>query len=212
MIRRAGRAVAGITLIEVMIVVAILAVLVALAAPNLSELFIRNRLDTASNEFETTLNFARSEAIRRGAKVVVRQATGSANQQWSRGWEVFVDLPSSGAPNGNNLRDPGEELLRVGQELSSSLTLYSSRNAQTLVYFSPDGRAVTPVNYFNFVLCYVENGGPVIATTDRRPRSRAVMVSDSGRIRRTQPNDSGQLIVESASNPGTAQVTDCRNP
>ncbi len=162
MIRRAGKAVAGITLIEVMIVVAILAVLVALAAPNLSELFIRNRLDTAANEFETTLNFARSEAIRRGAKVVVRHAPGSANQQWSRGWEVFVDLPSSSAPNGNNLRDAGED--------------------------------------------------PVIATADRRPRSRVVMVSDSGRIRLAQPNDAGRLIVDSASNTGTAEVTDCRNP
>jgi Tfp pilus assembly protein FimT len=121
-------------------------------------------------------------------------------------------LPSSSAPNGNNLRDAGEELLRVGQELSSSLTLYSSRNASTLIYFSSDGRAVTPVNFFHYVLCHVENGDPVIATADRRPRSRVVMVSDSGRIRLAQPNDAGRLIVDSASNTGTAEVTDCRNP
>ena len=212
MIRRTGKAITGITLVEVMIVVSILAVLATLAAPNLSELFIRNRLDTVSNEFETTLNFARSEAMRRGAKIVLRQADGSATRQWNKGWEVFVDLPSAGAPEGNNLRDAGEELLRVGQELNPSLTFYSSRNAQTLIYFSADGRAVTPVNFFHFVLCYVENGQPAIATADRRPRSRAVMVSDSGRIKRTQPNDSGRLIVDSASSSGTAEVTDCRNP
>ncbi|MCU0839952.1 MAG: GspH/FimT family pseudopilin, partial [Rhodospirillales bacterium] len=62
-----------------MIVILVLAVLAAVAAPNLQEMVIRNRLDSAANEFVTTLNSVRSEAIRRGGRVVLRRAAGSAS-------------------------------------------------------------------------------------------------------------------------------------
>ncbi len=61
----------GITVTEMLIAVAILAVLAAIAAPNLRSLFINNRLETANSEFIAALNVARSEAMRRGARVAV---------------------------------------------------------------------------------------------------------------------------------------------
>ncbi len=66
MINRRTRHIRGITIIEMMIAVLIVAVLAALTVPSLSELFVRNRLETTANEFMTALNLARSEAIRRG--------------------------------------------------------------------------------------------------------------------------------------------------
>jgi hypothetical protein len=47
-----------------MIVILVLAVLAAVAAPNLQEMVIRNRLDSAANEFVTTLNSVRSDPPR----------------------------------------------------------------------------------------------------------------------------------------------------
>lgn len=206
MVIRPSRRSSGITLIEMMIVVVILGVLAAIVAPNLLEAVARNRLDSSANEFTTALDLARSESIRRGANVVVRRAAGSATREWTKGWEVFVDLPAAGAASGNNQRDAGEELLSVGQPMSAPLTLYSSRNVPDFLAFTPSGRAAGGPNQYIFVLCY----GGVVATADGRARSRAVMVNDSGRVRAAAPNSAGQLIVDTAT--GTAAVTSCTSP
>lgn len=170
---------AGITLIEMMMVVAILGVVLALAAPNLSEFFVRNRLDTATNEFMTALNFARSEAIRRGVPVSIRRVSGTT-REWTQGWEIFVD------PNRNGVRDAGDELLREGTPLAAPLTMRSSQAVATFVPFLSDGRigitlddGTDPLGTRGiFVLCY--DGVRSVGT---RSRSRAVLVNTPGRVR-----------------------------
>ena len=200
MFNRPGGRSKGVTLIEMMIVVVLLAILSALAAPSLFELIIRNRLDTTINDFVTTLSLARSEAIRRGTNVVVRRAAGSTLQEWTKGWEVFQDT------NGNNLRDTGEELILIGQAINAPLTLWSSRNTQDHVAFRPSGAAAEDKPYI-FALCY----GSVLVSADGRPRSRGIMVIGlSGRIRSATPNEAGKLIKDTAT--GTAEVTSCTSP
>lgn len=180
--RRKSKCDLGITLTEMMVVVAILAVVVALAAPNLAELFIRNRLETASNEFVTALNFARSEAMRRGVPVSIRRVSATA-REWTEGWQVFVDINGNGIPDAG---DPREEVLRVGQPLVQPLTLRSSRIVETFVPFAADGRVglnlddgVDPLKARGiFVLCHagvLQEGG--------RSRSRAVLLNTAGRTR-----------------------------
>jgi Tfp pilus assembly protein FimT len=188
-----------------MIVILVLAVLAAVAAPNLQEMVIRNRLDSAANEFVTTLNSVRSEAIRRGGRVVLRRAAGSASREWTKGWEVFVDLPDN-AGNFNNLRDAGEELIRVGPAISSPLTLRSDLATVSSVTFLPSGVA-TDFRPYVFVLCYGDQ-----LMSDGRPRSRAVMITgSSGRIRSTEPDESGNLLKDTSGD-GTAAITSCNLP
>jgi type IV fimbrial biogenesis protein FimT len=201
MYKRKGRRDAGITVIEVMIVVAILAVLVALAAPNLSELFIRNRLDTAANDFTTALNLARSEAIRRGVPVTIRRSSTTA-QEWTQGWEVFVDA------NGNSLRDAGEELIRVRQPLTQPLTLRSGQAVVAALPFTADGRLKVqllnqPGHRGTFILCY-DNA----RVQGNQSRSRAVLVSATGLIR-PGVDTNGNGIPEDESG---SDIPDCRNP
>ena len=216
----------GITLIEMMVVVALVAILAAVAAPNLSDLFINNRLSTAANELVTAINTARSEAVRRGAVVTMQrcsavdsttgcaQASSSA-ADWSKGWFIFVDS------NRNREWSNGEEVLRVGQavkpEANSPLTLY--QNTLTIgsaaqngsVGFCPDGRVFgvdcaekTFAGEWStiFVLCYE---GKLAA--GNRPRSRAILVNREGRARVATHDASGVPLNETET-----ALTSCTAP
>ena len=98
----------GFTLIEVMVVVAIVAVLAALAGPSFRDLIDGWRVRSATEEITSTIYYARSEAIKRGGLVSVRKncATGTA-QEWQCGWIVFTDANSNGALN------PGDIVLQT---------------------------------------------------------------------------------------------------
>ena len=74
----------GFTLAEVLVVVAVVAILAAIAAPNLSGMVRKQRLKTASFDVFSSLNLARSEAIKRNRQVTIRPVGGD----WSRGWQI----------------------------------------------------------------------------------------------------------------------------
>lgn len=73
----------GFTAIELMVVVAIVAVLAALAGPSFTPLIERWRVRDAAESLTSTLYYARSEAIKRGGGIAI-DATGG----WDQGWKV----------------------------------------------------------------------------------------------------------------------------
>ena len=66
----------GLTLVELMVGLAVMAVLVAVTVPSLSGIFNRMRLTGVANELASDLQFARTEAVRRRAAVVLQPAAG----------------------------------------------------------------------------------------------------------------------------------------
>lgn len=85
-----------------MVAVAILGVLASLAGPNFSASIQRYRVNAIRDDLVSSIQVARSEAIRRGARVSVARTTGcsgvvlSGVQDWSCGWEVFLDRNADG--------------------------------------------------------------------------------------------------------------------
>ena len=69
---------------EVLIVLTILGILAAIAAPNMINMVRSQRIKTASFDVFSSLNMARSEAIKRNRPVIVRPTGGD----WARGWQV----------------------------------------------------------------------------------------------------------------------------
>lgn len=74
----------GISMIEVMITVAIVAVLAAVAMPGMTSLIASQRLKAASSDLYTSLLLARSEAIKRNTEIEISPSASG----WAGGWTV----------------------------------------------------------------------------------------------------------------------------
>ncbi|MDR2155866.1 MAG: GspH/FimT family pseudopilin [Burkholderiaceae bacterium] len=87
----------GFTIVELMTVVAVLAVLLALAAPSFNAIMERWRVRQTVESLRSSLYYARSEAIRRGGNVVMQKLDGGkgcaagGGDDWSCGWVVTGD-------------------------------------------------------------------------------------------------------------------------
>ncbi|HAL40330.1 MAG TPA: hypothetical protein DCP03_20420 [Polaromonas sp.] len=81
----------GFSLIELMVVVAMVAILAGLAAPSFTKLLRNNRLAAASSALQVSLSLARSEAVKRGSDARVTVAANGTAGSWLNGWTVFVD-------------------------------------------------------------------------------------------------------------------------
>lgn len=75
---------AGFTLLEAMIVVAILGILSAIAIPSFQDTIERSRLKQAVEGLKSDMQFARTEAIKRSQNVHVSRSTGNAGN-WCYG-------------------------------------------------------------------------------------------------------------------------------
>lgn len=83
----------GFSLIELMVTLAVLAIVLGLAAPSFSSMVRDNRALSLGSELQGTLQFARSEAVKRRQSVIVcrRNAAGTDCENgadWSGGWLV----------------------------------------------------------------------------------------------------------------------------
>jgi len=79
----------GFTIIELIVTLAMVAILAGFAVPALQDLISNNRSTAQANSFLTALTLARSEAIKRRESVsVVAADDSSGTNEWGPGWEI----------------------------------------------------------------------------------------------------------------------------
>ena len=102
----------GVTLVELVVAMSLLAVLLGLALPGMQSLRANAALTSAANQMLLALHLARSAALTRGSSAVLCQSddgeTCRVVEGHSDGYIVFVN----GEPGRATARDPGEEILR----------------------------------------------------------------------------------------------------
>lgn len=85
----------GFSLIELMVVIALVAILASLAAPSFQGMIASSNLTSTTNDLVATLARARSEAIRRGKRVTICMSTDHEScvttGDWTQGWIMFND-------------------------------------------------------------------------------------------------------------------------
>lgn len=172
------RALSGFTLLELLIGVALAALLLALATPAFNRLVVHNQRVAAINHFVGSLQLARSEALTRGREVVLcpssdgeKCATGAAN--WRFGWLMFVDR----RPARPRQPEPGDELLRVSQARQGT-GIFANREAFVLRPF----------------LRRSTNGTVRFCPASEDVPPRAVIVSFTGRPRQSPTLPNGASI------------------
>jgi len=124
--RRASRASSrGFTLIEALVVVAMMAILAGLAAPSMIEFVNARQAETIARKIHADALFARSEAIKRDAPVLLCAGTtgacaaAPASTDWSAGWRVCYDRDGDGACDAGTSTDPNP--LRVSDAVSTQV-------------------------------------------------------------------------------------------
>ncbi len=168
----------GYTLMEALVALAVAAFLTTTAVPALQSFVQRNRLAGEVNHFISHLSYARSEAVRRGLRVVMCQSqSGTACERvggWHHGWITFAD------PNANRELDPDEQPLRVEGPVDEPLTILSGRRRRVVYQatgFSPGTNAT-------FTFC--DPGAPEMV--------RAVIISNTGRARFSTEGPGGRRL------------------
>jgi len=81
----------GFTLIELMVVVSIVAILAAIATPSWNRMIVSNRIRAAVNDWTLSVQFARSEALRRNEAVRLcpsSNGTSCTSTDYELGWIV----------------------------------------------------------------------------------------------------------------------------
>jgi type IV fimbrial biogenesis protein FimT len=97
---------AGFTLVELMVTVAIVAILSAIALPSFSTSIRNSRLASTTNEFIAGVNLARSEAVKsnRIGQICASSDGATCGTDWSAGWIVWADADGDGVPQAGEIR------------------------------------------------------------------------------------------------------------
>ena len=161
----------GFTLIELLVTIAIAAIVATIGIPSFSQSIRNSRLTTNINELVTSLNFARSEAIKRNQPVTVLKS----GAQWESGWTVFTDL------DGDGIKDASDTVLRTYGSLSNNFTLRGTTGFVNRVTYQASGISANG----SFVLCDNSDGNNIPEANT----SRVVIINSVGRVRMGADSD-----------------------
>ena len=158
----------GLTLLELLFALAIVSILLSMGVPSFRNVIMDNRLSDGSNAFMSSINAARSSAIRYQRQATVCPIADydaavlscSGDRDWADGWMVWVDQ------NRDSLVGAGE-ILSTQEPMDNSISFQSA----TVTAISYDGRG------------FLTSGGDDLLMCDNRTNEegRVIRINGVGR-------------------------------
>lgn len=145
----------GVTLVELMVTISVLAILLAIAVPSFTEIILSSRLRSHANDFVATAILARGEAIKRNTVVTLCASSNgtSCAGSWEEGWIVLA----------------GTTVIHRQQALPAGMKMTGSGGIGS-INFPPTGVGVTPAT---LTVCR--------ATPNAGSQERVISVGATGR-------------------------------
>jgi type IV fimbrial biogenesis protein FimT len=174
----------GFTLIELMVTIAIVAIMLTIAAPSMTGVLKKNRIESYQEDLLRDVGYARQEAVTRNIPVAVCKsadgATCTTGNDWEQGWIIFVDNPGTTAGS----VDGGDEILRVHGAVAGGDRLEGSEH-----YLQFDGRGWLQLSSGNTDVT-------LTACSDDDEYIRGMLILSSGRALASRVDGNGDSYVK----------------
>lgn len=174
----------GFTLIELMVTLAVVAIVATIAVPAMSDMVTRSRTTATFNELQGLVGYARSESAKSpGEPVLLCSSTNgtscTSQADWNVGWLIARDA------DGNGSVEAGETVLKVVGALSAGISLKVKAGVST--------------NFNTTAVSLARNGAPAggsqitfkLCDSFGASEARGVVLSVSGQTRAAALDSNG---------------------
>ena len=190
----------GFTLIELMVVLTVLGVMMAFAAPNFREYKRNSALNNTTNMLVSSIYRTRTEAMKEGAPAILEPTSGN---DWTGGWRIYIDRDLSDSYTG------GDDIVaeQSGDEIPSDYLTITNSSADGFVKFNSAGfprkKAAKPGKGGVAAVINAGAGFGALTLTVKRTEEgkegeryiRQVIVSSAGRVRSCRPDTDADCPV-----------------
>ena len=162
----------GFSLIEMMVAVAVLAILLTIGLPAFGGLIDNQRLDSSAESLMRSVQFTRGEAARRNRHITM----APLGSHWHDGWVIFLDA------NTNGMLDTGETILREDKP-SSAIHIHANSTIASYLRYNAQGESELLNGGFQsgtFSFCPTQlnaEGRQLIINRVGRPRIQRAMMA-----------------------------------
>ena len=160
----------GVTLLEMLIALAVAAIVLTTVAPSMQTIVAKNRITADINTVSSVIQYARFNAIDQQSATTICPSPdfSDCSTNWNQAKIVFMDA------NGNGDRDTSEPLLMSTEAISGGNNM---KGPSTVIQFTESGAtnvSETMSDTVSLILC---------DSTKKADLTRALLINQQGRVR-----------------------------